>query len=146
MASAAERVQAAAGVLERSGGRRELTTPFMSWKSRVIQMAPLKHLDGLVQRGWGLLCQPLPSCLHPCCSWRYRRGCFVCGLDPGNQRDFKTPAAAPLNRACKRALPRGRRRRPSAEEIRDVEKLCMPYMPCLWINVRLTHRDLRLYK
>lgn len=28
-------------------------------------------------KGFGLACQPLPSCLHPCCSWRYRCGCFA---------------------------------------------------------------------
>lgn len=120
MASATKRVQAAAGVLERSGGRRELTTPFMSWKSRVIQMAPLKHLDGLVQRGWAVVSASAklpPSLLllkiPPWLFWR---------IWPRQSARLQNPRRHPLNRACKRAMPRGRRR-PSAEEIKRCGKV-----------------------
>lgn len=150
MASAAKWVQAAAGVLECSGGRRELATPFMSWKSRVIQMAPLKHLDGLVQRGAGLLCQPLPSCLHPCCSWRYRRDCFG-GFDPGNQRDFKTPAAA-LWTGLVSVRCQGAAVAPRAEEIKRCGKVvhafhamfvnqCSPNAPWLALALQVAVQD-----
>lgn len=91
MAFAAKQVQAAAAVLEHLGGWRELTTPFMSWKSRVNRMAPVKHLDGLAQRVWTSVstsAQLPPSLLLlKIPLWLF------CRLDPGNQWNFKTPAA-----------------------------------------------------
>lgn len=42
--------EAAATALKHLGGWQDLVSPFMSLKSRVIQMAPLKHCDGSLQR------------------------------------------------------------------------------------------------
>lgn len=47
---------------------------------------------------------------------------------PWQSVKLQNPRCHPLNRACKRALPRGRVL-PSEEEIRDVEKLCMLSKP-----------------
>lgn len=42
--------EAATAALKHLGGRQHLASPFMSWKSQAIQMAPLKHCDGSPQR------------------------------------------------------------------------------------------------
>lgn len=91
MAFSAQRIQAAAAVLDRLGGRRKLTTLFMSQKRPVNEMAPVKHLDGLVQKVWTSVstsAQLPPSLLLlKIPLWLF------CRLDPGNQWNFKTPAA-----------------------------------------------------
>lgn len=113
-ALAAERVQAAAVVLERLGGGRDLTTPFMSWKSRVHQMAPVQHLNGLVQGVWTSVstsAQSPPSLLLlKIPLWLF------CRLNPLQSARLQNPRRHPLNRACKRALPRGRQLPPGRRD------------------------------
>lgn len=57
-------------------------------------------------KGWAIVsasAQTWRPRLHLCCSWRYRCGSFG-GLDPGNQRDFKT-RRHPLNNVRECLLP-----------------------------------------
>lgn len=99
VAFAAKWVQATAAALQRLGSGAALGWPR--------------------PKGFGPACQPLPSCLRHCCSWRYRCGCFA-DLTPAISETSKPPTRRrSLNRACKRTPPTGRHLSPE-EEIREV--------------------------